>query len=56
MFSVVLALALAFDQQVTVRVGGKPDSDRQVAVRVLADTIDDGQAAQARAKANSRDA
>ena len=39
MFSVVLALALALDQQVTVRVGGKPDSTARDR-RVLADTID----------------
>jgi hypothetical protein len=39
MFSVVLALALAVDQQVQVRVGGKADSTEQV--RVLRDTIDD---------------
>lgn len=39
MFQVVLVLALAFDQQVTVRIGSKPDSaDR--APGVLADTID----------------
>jgi len=39
MFPVVLALAVALDQQVTVRVGAKPDStDRDR--RVLADTID----------------
>ena len=36
MFSVVLALALAFDQQVSVTVGGKPDTTK----RALADTID----------------
>ena len=40
MFSVVLALALALDQQVQVRVGGKPDSTDR---RVPADTIDNRQ-------------
>jgi hypothetical protein len=40
MFSAVLVLALAFDQQVTVRVGGKPDST-QGQQKVLADTIDE---------------
>jgi hypothetical protein len=40
MFSVVLALALALDQQVTVRVGEKPDSTPGKP-RVLRDTIDD---------------
>src|SRR5689334_2465207 len=40
MFSVVFALALAFDQQVTVRVGGKPDSTDKTQ-RVLRDTLDD---------------
>ena len=40
MFSVVLALALALDQQVTVRVGEKPDS-MPGKPRVLRDTIDD---------------
>ena len=39
MFSVVLALAVAFDQQVTVRVGGKSDSTAQ-SQRALSDTID----------------
>ena len=40
MFSVVLAFALAFDQQVTVRAGSKRDStDREH--RILADTLDD---------------
>ena len=39
MFSVVLALAVAFDQQVTVRVGGKSDSTAQ-SQRTLSDTID----------------
>ena len=41
MFPVVLALAITLDQQVTVRVGGKPDSTER-AGRVLADTIDTG--------------
>ena len=40
MFSAVLVLALAFDQHVTVRVGGKPDST-QGQPKVLADTIDE---------------
>jgi len=40
MFSVVLAFALAFDQQVTVRAGGKPDSASREH-RVLADTMND---------------
>lgn len=39
MFSVVLALALALDQQVTVRVGDKADTTRDR--RVLRDTLDD---------------
>src|SRR4051812_8401700 len=39
MFSVVLALAVAFDQQVTVRVGGKSDSTAQ-SQTALSDTID----------------
>ncbi len=39
MFPVVLALALAFDQQVQVRIGSKADSTDK-APRVLADTID----------------
>ncbi|HUQ84628.1 MAG TPA: hypothetical protein VM076_25975 [Gemmatimonadaceae bacterium] len=39
MFPVVFALALALDQQVTVRVGDKPDTTRDR--RVLADTLDD---------------
>ena len=39
MFSAVLVLALAFDQHVTVRVGGKPDST-QGQPKVLADTIE----------------
>jgi hypothetical protein len=39
MFTVVLALVAALDQQVTVRVGAKPDST-DGARRVLADTID----------------
>ncbi|HEX6052830.1 MAG TPA: hypothetical protein VFZ21_26370 [Gemmatimonadaceae bacterium] len=39
MFPVVLALALAFDQEVRVRIGSKPDSADKAA-RVLADTID----------------
>jgi hypothetical protein len=38
MFAVVLAFAVAFDQQVTVRVGSKPDSADKA--RVLADTLD----------------
>ena len=40
MFSAVLVLALALDQQVPVRVGGKPDST-QDQKKVLADTMDD---------------
>src|SRR5689334_17466016 len=40
MLSVVFAFALAFDQQITVRVGDKPDST-DTSRRVLADTIDD---------------
>ena len=39
MFSVVLALAIAFDQKVTVRVGGKSDSTAQ-SQRALSDTIE----------------
>jgi hypothetical protein len=39
MFSVVFALALSFDQQVTVRVGDKPDTTRDR--KILADTMDD---------------
>src|SRR4051812_7508022 len=38
MFSAVLALALAFDQQDTVRVGGKPDSTQ--GHKVVADTVE----------------
>ena len=40
MFSVVLALALAFDQQVTVRVGAKSDTTERS--RAALDTIDHG--------------
>jgi hypothetical protein len=40
MFSAVLVLALAFDQQVTVRVGEKSDTTKRPP-RVLADTLDD---------------
>ena len=40
MFSVVLALALAFDQQVTVRVGAKSDTTERA--RAALDTIDHG--------------
>jgi len=39
MFSAVLALALALDQQITIRAGSKPDSADRVP-RTLADTID----------------
>ena len=40
MFSVVLALAIAFDQQVTVRVGAKSDTTERS--RAALDTIDHG--------------
>jgi hypothetical protein len=40
MFSVVLALALAFDQQVTVKVGGGKSDSTAREKRVLADTLD----------------
>jgi hypothetical protein len=40
MFPVVFALALALDQQVTIKAGAKPDSTRRDG-RVLADTLDD---------------
>ena len=40
MFSAVLALVLAFHQQDTVRVGGKPDSAQ--GKKVLADTVGEG--------------